>query len=206
MSWDEICSKSAKIVSFIDLAGHERYLRTTLFGLTGCAPDYVMLIVGGNAGLIGMSKEHLGVALALQVPVIICVTKIDMTPAHVLEQTVKQLIKVLKSPGCRKTPVFVESAEQAIDCARHLGSERICPVFLVSNVTGANLPLLRTLLNALPSSQGGSKYIADAPFEFNISDVFSVPFSGSVASGVITSGTVKGKRGRPTLSLPLLTE
>lgn len=33
-----------------------RYLKTTLFGLTGCSPDYVMLIVGGNAGLIGMSK------------------------------------------------------------------------------------------------------------------------------------------------------
>lgn len=56
MSWDEICSKSSKVVSFIDLAGHERYLKTTLFGLTGCSPDYVMLIVGGNAGLIGMSK------------------------------------------------------------------------------------------------------------------------------------------------------
>lgn len=59
MSWDEICSKSSKVVSFIDLAGHERYLKTTLFGLTGCSPDYVMLIVGGNAGLIGMSKVPL---------------------------------------------------------------------------------------------------------------------------------------------------
>lgn len=37
-------------------AGFIRYLKTTLFGLTGCSPDYVMLIVGGNAGLIGMSK------------------------------------------------------------------------------------------------------------------------------------------------------
>jgi hypothetical protein len=26
MSWDEICSKSSKVVSFIDLAGHERYV------------------------------------------------------------------------------------------------------------------------------------------------------------------------------------
>ncbi len=96
-----------------------------------------MLIVGGNAGLIGMSKEHLGVALALQVPVIvstvgclgiymikhlvaavlsdpppstprlqIAVTKIDMTPAHVLEQTIKQLVKVLKSPGCRCVEIY----------------------------------------------------------------------------------------------------
>jgi GTPase len=56
LSWDEICKRAAKVISFIDLAGHERYFKTTLYGLSGCAPDYVMLMVGGNAGLIGMSK------------------------------------------------------------------------------------------------------------------------------------------------------
>ncbi|KAI9231348.1 MAG: hypothetical protein BYD32DRAFT_467250, partial [Podila humilis] len=29
--WDEICGKAAKVLSFIDLAGHERYLKTTVF-------------------------------------------------------------------------------------------------------------------------------------------------------------------------------
>jgi GTPase len=96
--------------------------------MTGCAPDYCLLMVGANAGLIGMSKEHLvrsrsvaptasqfdpltsihalslavqAVALALNVPVIVCITKIDMTPAHVLDQTKAQLGKILRSPGCR---------------------------------------------------------------------------------------------------------
>lgn len=77
LAWDEIYKRAAKVVSFIDLAGHERYFKTTVFGLSGHAPDYVMLIVGGNAGLIGMSKEHLGVALALNVPIIVCVTKVS---------------------------------------------------------------------------------------------------------------------------------
>lgn len=27
LSWDEICRRAAKVVSFIDLAGHERYLK-----------------------------------------------------------------------------------------------------------------------------------------------------------------------------------
>jgi len=31
-------------------------------------------MVGGNAGLIGMSKEHLSIALALSVPVVVCIT------------------------------------------------------------------------------------------------------------------------------------
>lgn len=77
LTWEEICKRASKVVSFIDLAGHERYFKTTLYGLSGCAPDYVMLMVGGNAGLIGMSKEHLGVALALNVPIAVCVTKVS---------------------------------------------------------------------------------------------------------------------------------
>lgn len=67
--------------------------------------------------------------------------------------------------------------------------------------------MLRTFLNVLPSSQMDDKYVVDAPFEFQISDVFSVPFVGTVVvcpsllhlintdiqSGVITSGRVVGK-------------
>jgi GTPase len=113
------------------------------------------------------------------------------------------LVKVLKSPGCRRLPVFVDTPQQAVDCARYLGkpisgaggSARLCPIFMVSNVTGHNLPTLRTFLNALPSSQSDDKYVVDAPFEFQISDVFSVPFVGTVVSGVITSGVVHGELG-----------
>lgn len=43
-----------QVVTFIDLAGHEKYLKTTIFGLTGHMPDYTMLMVGANAGIIGM--------------------------------------------------------------------------------------------------------------------------------------------------------
>ena len=33
-------AQTAKVVSFIDLAGHEKYLRTTVYGLTAHEPDY----------------------------------------------------------------------------------------------------------------------------------------------------------------------
>ena len=45
MGWEEISARAAKVITFLDLAGHERYLKTTVFGMTGGAPDYVMLIV-----------------------------------------------------------------------------------------------------------------------------------------------------------------
>ncbi len=55
--------------------------------------------VGANAGVIGMAKEHLGLALALNVPVFVVVTKIDMCPANVLQDT-------LKVRGSRRLFVF----------------------------------------------------------------------------------------------------
>lgn len=71
LSWEEIGKRSAKVISFTDLAGHERYLRTTVFGLLSSEPNYCLLMVAANNGLIGMSKEHLGIALALNVPVMV---------------------------------------------------------------------------------------------------------------------------------------
>jgi GTPase len=35
LDWVKICEQSAKVITFIDLAGHERYLKTTVFGMTG---------------------------------------------------------------------------------------------------------------------------------------------------------------------------
>ena len=45
LDWVKICSKATKVVTFIDLAGHEKYLKTTVFGMTGHAPDFTMLMV-----------------------------------------------------------------------------------------------------------------------------------------------------------------
>ena len=52
-----------------------------------------MLMVGANAGIVGMTKEHLGLALALSVPVFVVVTKIDMCPPNVLQVYTITLIK-----------------------------------------------------------------------------------------------------------------
>jgi elongation factor 1-alpha len=51
-------------------------------------------------GVSRMTKEHLGISLALKVPIFIVITKIDIAPASVYEETKTTLIKILKSPGC----------------------------------------------------------------------------------------------------------
>lgn len=187
LSWEEIGKRSAKVISFTDLAGHERYLRTTVFGLLSSSPNYCLLMVAANNGLIGMSKEHLGIALALNVPVMVVITKIDICPPQILQQTITQLTRILKSPGARKIPIFIKNREDTIETATQFVSQRICPVFQVSNVTGESLDLVRTFLNILPHH---GNYDAEAPFEFHVNDTFSVPFVGTVVSGVVKSGVI----------------
>ncbi|KAH8107926.1 P-loop containing nucleoside triphosphate hydrolase protein [Cristinia sonorae] len=192
MSWEDISLQASKIVSFSDLAGHERYLKTTLYGLTSGSPSCVILIVGGNAGLIGMSKEHLAIALALSVPVVVCITKVDMTPANVLAETIKQVTKILKSPGCRKTPVFVKSMEIAVEISQTFAKQRLCPIIQLSNVTGEGLDYVRTFLNLLPASEGDTeKFMVDQPLEYCVTEVWSVPYVGTVVDGILNAGRVK---------------
>ena len=187
MSWEDIGKRSAKVISFSDLAGHERYLRTTVFGMLSSSPNYCLLMVAANNGLIGMSKEHLGIALALNVPVMVIITKIDICPPQILQETLTQLAKILKSPGARKIPIFVKDMEETINTATQFVSQRICPIFQVSNVTGENLELVRTFLNILPHR---GQYDPEGPFEFLINDTFSVPHVGTVVSGVVKSGVI----------------
>lgn len=188
LDWIKICEQAAKVITFIDLAGHEKYLKTTVFGMTGHAPDFAMLMIGANAGIIGMTKEHLGLALALQVPVFVVVTKIDMCPANVLEDTLKLLQRILKSPGCRKMPVLVQNRDDVICSATNFSSERMCPIFQVSNVSGENMDLLKTFLNLLSTRV---KCNLGEPAEFQIDDTFSVPGVGTVVSGTLLQGYVK---------------
>ena len=187
LSWEEIGKRSAKVITFTDLAGHERYLRTTVFGLLSSSPNYCLLMVAANNGLIGMSREHLGIALALNVPIMVVVTKIDICPPNILEQTIQQITRILKSPAARKLPIFIRNREECVNTATQFVSQRLCPIFQVSNVTGENLDLVRTFLNILPHH---GRYDADAPFEFHVNDTFSVPFIGTVVSGIIKSGVI----------------
>ncbi|CAH0555008.1 unnamed protein product [Brassicogethes aeneus] len=188
LDWVKICERSSKVITFIDLAGHERYLKTTVFGMTGHAPDFGMLMVGANAGIIGMTKEHLGLALALSVPVFVVVTKIDMCPANVLQDNLKMLIRILKSPGCRKVPVMVKTTDDVVLSATNFVSERLCPIFQVSNVNGENLDLLKIFLNLLTTRM---EYHENEPAEFQIDDTYSVPGVGTVVSGTTLKGVIR---------------
>ena len=58
----------------------------------GYRPHYVMLVVAADMGVVGTTREHLGLAMALQVPVFVVVTKIDRTTPVVLNRYIKYII------------------------------------------------------------------------------------------------------------------
>jgi len=180
---------TAKVVSFIDLAGHERYLRTTVYGLTAHEPDYVMVVVGANHGITRMTKEHVGMAIALHVPLFVVVTKVDLCPEPVMKETLKQLTRLLKLPGAKKQPYAVRTAEELMVAVRSFGRSPITPVFTISSVDGTNVPLLRQFFNLMPSRRSWSSQL-DNPTEFLIDQHFNVPGVGLVVAGTLISGAV----------------
>ena len=68
-----------------------------MFGLVGLMPDYAMIVVGANMGISRMTREHLGISLALGVPIFFVITKVDIAPQEVYDDTISTLHKILKS-------------------------------------------------------------------------------------------------------------
>ncbi|XP_064477141.1 GTP-binding protein 2-like isoform X2 [Ornithodoros turicata] len=190
---EEMCDISTKLITFIDLAGHQKYLRTTVFGLTGHSPHFVMLVVNAASGMTGTGRDHLALALALQVPLAVVVNKVDTVTTAVLARTLTQLYTFLKGPTCKKVPMEVLNEDDALTAASSMVSENVVPVFLVSCVHGDGLNLLYTFLNVLPPGHTPKErdYLMQLDPEFQIDETFQVPDVGPVAGGLLTRGVLR---------------
>eukprot|EP00062_Callorhinchus_milii_P013169 gi/632960961/ref/XP_007896493.1/ PREDICTED: GTP-binding protein 2 isoform X1 [Callorhinchus milii] len=188
---EEICESASKMITFIDLAGHHKYLKTTIFGLTSYCPDFAMLVVSANTGIAGTTREHLGLAMALKVPFFIVVSKVDLCTKATIERTVKQLEMVLKQPGCNKVPLLVSTSDDAVMAAQRFAqSPSITPIFPLSGVSGVNLELLKVFLNVLPplTNSKEQEELMQQLTEFQVDEIYSVPEVGTVVGGTLYSG------------------
>ncbi|KAJ7413541.1 GTP-binding protein 2 [Pitangus sulphuratus] len=188
---EEICESSSKMITFIDLAGHHKYLKTTIFGLTSYCPDFAMLVVSANTGIAGTTREHLGLAMALKVPFFIVVSKVDLCSKATVERTVKQLERILKQPGCNKLPLLVNSDDDAVTAAQQFAqSPNITPIFTLSSVSGENLDLLKVFLNILPplTNSKEQEELMQQLTEFQVDEIYTVPEVGTVVGGTLSSG------------------
>jgi len=192
-SMEEICAEASKMITFLDLAGHHKYIKTTIFGLTGYAPEVVMLVIAANRGLVGTTKEHLGLAVALKIPFLIVINKMDTCSKEMINKSVAQLEKILRSSACKKVPIVVDDDQDAKTAAENFPSNQTTPIFKVSSVTGSNLMLLRNFFRDLPSLRTKLEQdrLSQEPSEFQIDQLFAVQNVGTVLAGTVRRGIIR---------------
>ncbi|XP_016102013.1 GTP-binding protein 2-like [Sinocyclocheilus grahami] len=139
----------------------------------------------------GTTREHLGLAMALKVPIFIVVSKVDLCAKGTVERTVRQLERILKQPGCNKVPMLVSSTDDAVTAAQKFAqSPSITPIFTLSSVSGESLDLLKVFFNILPplSNSKEQEELMQQLTEFQVDEIYTVPDVGTVVGGTLYSG------------------
>ena len=180
-----------KSITMIDLAGHEKYLKTTLKGINSTLCDYVMLLIGSNMGVSRMTREHFNIAKALNKPIFIVITKLDICPKPILEKTINEIKEILSSEFAgSKKPWIINSLKDAEQCSKIISTKQeIYPIFKVSSVSGENIPLLKSFIKNIHSPTKWDKFNNDEP-EFLIDDRFHIAGIGLVVSGTMQKGQI----------------
>lgn len=176
-----------KVISFMDLAGHEKYLKTTIFGVTGMFPDRGIVVIGANTGITKLTREHLGILLYLNIPFIITITKIDLAPPEIYQKLKNRIKKLLNKNSFNKIVYFINDDNdnnKYLDNMIH--NDDIIPVISISNKDGTNIENLHKIIyNIKPRN----KFVKEVDKTVVYLDSnFTVP-----GIGLIVSGTVRGK-------------
>ena len=148
VSWKDIASQSDHVITLLDLCGHEKYLKTTMYGVSALLPHYAVILIGTNMGVQRMTKEHLGIVISLNIPFFIVFTKVDIAPKEVKEKTINTFTSLLKT-GLQKSVFNVKSEKEAESAAKLIPMGNLVPIFQVSTVTGEGLDELKSFLSRL---------------------------------------------------------
>jgi len=127
-----------------------------MFGLVGLFPDYGMIVVGANMGVSRMTREHLGIALALKIPFYIVITKIDISPPEVMEKTYENLVRIIWLPQVDKLPILVNQETDIDKLVDGIYNNQVVPIFKISNVTGEGFDKMKDFLPKLKSRVSSS--------------------------------------------------
>ncbi|PYH37399.1 uncharacterized protein BO87DRAFT_352624 [Aspergillus neoniger CBS 115656] len=180
-AWDDIhaASEGGRLAFVSDLPGSVRYMKSTLRGLVGWAPHYVLLCIPATCddeatAESGQSAEqpadmtlalsHLELCAKMKIPTVVVITKMDMASRSGLRNNLAKVLSALKSSGKKPAMMSVSTAE-AVDLqrtepkdaaeVRKLISnteswESTVPIVLTSAVDGSGIGKLHALLRYLP--------------------------------------------------------
>lgn len=119
----ELAGAAARVLTFIDLGGHEKYLKTALYGLTCMLPDYALLCVSALAGVQRMTRQHLAVLLALGIPFAVAITKADAADGPRAARVASEVAALLAAAGMASGPVAGEADAAAAAAALYAGRD-----------------------------------------------------------------------------------
>ena len=179
-----------KIIEFTDLAGHEKYLKTTIKGISGCLIDYVAIIINANTGIQLMTREHISLVYTLRIPMFIVYTKTDLCPPNIYKMNLDYINTYYKKKMGLNTCVISNNEERKEIQSSFTKGSKTVPLFPISNVSGNGVELVKTFIKELELY---TKYkdVYNENTNFIVSKSYIVNGIGLVISGVMKTGNVK---------------
>jgi len=152
-------------VSFVDVPGHERFVKNMLAGAGGI--DAALLVVAADESVMPQTREHFEIVRLLGLSRgLVAVTKVDRVPPDLVGVTMSDVADLVRGS-------FLERAA----------------VLAVSARTGEGLEKLKKALVSLVSDAEASERDARGA-RLPIDRAFLIPGFGPVVTGSLVSGTI----------------
>ena len=151
-----------RVLGFIDVPGHEKFLSNMLAGVGGI--DHALLVVACDDGVMAQTREHLAILQLTGNPQLtVALTKADRVDEARLNAVREAVQATLREYGFADAPLFVTVATE-----------------------GRGIDELRHHLQQLPSREHASHH----RFRLAIDRAFTVKGAGLVVTGTALSGEV----------------
>lgn len=203
-TWPKIVEKSVKIVNCIDMGCSEKSLNNSMKALSPNYLDYIVVVISAASGITNNTVLFLKIALSLNIPVIVVITKIDMVNEEDFKNVLCNFSIVLKKEKSGKNPLVVKNKEDIVTFANNI-DEGILPIFLCSNTTGVGLDYLNNFLSILPTTPGDALSIKKQKsddlslMEFHFLEILHKDIRNElnhlIVEGIVTKGNIiKGEK------------
>ncbi len=150
---------------FVDVPGHERFVRNMLAGAGGI--DIVLLVVAADESIKPQTREHFDICRLLGIPQgLVAITKSDLVDAEMLDLVRLEIEEFLRGSFLEKAPVVPVSAR-----------------------TGAGLEALKQEL--LRVAQATPEKDVQRHFRLPIDRSFATKGFGTVVTGTLVAGSVE---------------
>ncbi|MGT1921058.1 selenocysteine-specific translation elongation factor [Enterobacter hormaechei subsp. xiangfangensis] len=151
-----------RVLGFIDVPGHEKFLSNMLAGVGGI--DHALLVVACDDGVMAQTREHLAILQLTGNPQLtVALTKADRVEEARIDEVRQEVLAALSEYGFKDVALFVTVATE-----------------------GRGIDALRNHLQQIPSREQASRH----RFRLAIDRAFTVKGAGLVVTGTALSGEV----------------